>query len=57
MSNGVSKRVCIAMLTINTLAGLAKESYAIWCIAGIVSVCLAHYALQAYRDHKGIGPK
>lgn len=50
--NGVSKRVCISMLTINTLAQIAKDEATTWCICGIVLVCLTHYAVQAMKDRK-----
>lgn len=51
MNNGVSKRVCVAMLTINTLSNLAKENTE-WCIAGIVFVCLIHYISGLFKDRK-----
>jgi hypothetical protein len=49
--SGVSKRVCVAMLTINTLAQMADKNNE-WCIAGIVVVCIVHYISGLFKDRK-----
>ena len=51
MTNGVSKRVCVAMLTINTLAQMAEKNVE-WCICGIVLVCVVHYISGLFKDRK-----
>jgi len=49
--NGVSKRVCVAMLTINAITPHIKEN-AEWAICGIVFVCLIHYISGLFKDRK-----
>ncbi len=50
MTNGVSKRVCVAMLTINTLAQMeAPPEYK---IGAVVLICLIHYISGLFKDRK-----
>lgn len=51
MNNGISKRVCVAMLTINAITPHIKDNPE-WCIAGIVFVCLMHYLSGLFKDRK-----
>ncbi|KKN04868.1 hypothetical protein LCGC14_1092960 [marine sediment metagenome] len=51
MNNGVSKRVCVAMLTINAITPHIKENTE-WAICGIVFVCLMHYISGLFKDRK-----
>jgi len=48
--NGVSKRVCVAMLTINTLAQMDVDTR--WSVCGVVLVCLIHYISGLFKDRK-----
>lgn len=49
--NGVSKRVCVAMLAINAITPHIKEN-PMWCIGGIIVICLMHYISGLFKDRK-----
>lgn len=52
MNTGVSKKLCIAALGIHSISGMANDTNYLWCIAGIVGICVVYKIVQGFIDWK-----